>query len=116
MGEVGSALSSAKAILVTGGAGYIGAHVCEALAAAVAGLSATYPGIEARKAANGWEVFMPDALRIGHEEHFAQVTRNYLRFLAITLLDRAAHKHVELLISSTQFNISLQLNGIVCLK
>ncbi|NSX34561.1 UDP-glucose 4-epimerase GalE [Brevundimonas vesicularis] len=34
MGEVGSALTSAKAILVTGGAGYIGAHVCEALAAA----------------------------------------------------------------------------------
>lgn len=34
MGEVGSALISAKAILVTGGAGYIGAHVCEALAAA----------------------------------------------------------------------------------
>ena len=33
MGEVGSALTSAKAILVTGGAGYIGAHVCEALAA-----------------------------------------------------------------------------------
>jgi UDP-glucose 4-epimerase/UDP-arabinose 4-epimerase len=34
MGEVGSALTSAKAILVTGGAGYIGAHVCEALAVA----------------------------------------------------------------------------------
>lgn len=34
MGEVGSALTSAKTILVTGGAGYIGAHVCEALAAA----------------------------------------------------------------------------------
>ena len=34
MGEVGSTLTSAKAILVTGGAGYIGAHVCEALAAA----------------------------------------------------------------------------------
>ncbi len=34
MGDVATGLTSGKAILVTGGAGYIGAHVCEALAAA----------------------------------------------------------------------------------
>ena len=34
MGAAGSTFTSQKSILVTGGAGYVGAHVCEALAAA----------------------------------------------------------------------------------
>lgn len=34
MGAAGSTVRSRKSILVTGGAGYVGAHVCEALAAA----------------------------------------------------------------------------------
>ena len=49
MGEVGSALTSAKAILVTGGAGYIGAHVCEALAAA------GYPRAEIARLLRTWD-------------------------------------------------------------
>jgi hypothetical protein len=29
---------------------------------------------------NGFHVMIPDALRIGHEAHFAQVTRNFLSY------------------------------------
>ena len=28
------------------------------------------------------KLVIPDALRVGHEAHFAQVTRNFLRYLA----------------------------------
>jgi len=48
----------------------------------VAGLQDDYPGIEAKEHEGGWEIVIPDSLRVGHEAHFAQVTEAYLKYLA----------------------------------
>lgn len=47
----------------------------------IAGLAAKYPGISVEPLKNGFHILIPDALRVGHEAHFAQVTRNYLDYL-----------------------------------
>jgi predicted dehydrogenase len=44
-------------------------------------LQAKYPGIELKKVASGWQVVIPDKYKEGHEEHFARVTQNFLRYL-----------------------------------
>ena len=54
----------------------------ETLRAAVAKLNATWPGLELKPAGAVWEVTIPAKYRVGHEEHFAQVTEKFLRFLA----------------------------------
>ena len=48
---------------------------------AFAGLEAEYPGIALKKAANGYEVVIPETYRNGHEAHFAEVTEKYLEFI-----------------------------------
>ena len=40
-----------------------------------------YAGVELKKLASGWEVVIPDSYKVGHEAHFAQVTKNYLNYL-----------------------------------
>ena len=44
----------------------------------VAALQTAYPGVGLVKLSGEWRVTVPDALRIGHEEHFAQMTRRFL--------------------------------------
>jgi hypothetical protein len=44
----------------------------------VAALQAAYPGIGLTKHGPEWRVIVPDALRIGHEAHFAQMARRFL--------------------------------------
>jgi predicted dehydrogenase len=58
------------------------AHFEQDLRAAVAKLNATWPGLEPKPAGAAWEIVIPDKYRVGHEQHFAQVTENFLRFLA----------------------------------
>lgn len=41
-------------------------------------LQTAYPGVSLAKLGREWRVTIPDALRIGHEAHFAQMTRNFL--------------------------------------
>jgi predicted dehydrogenase len=53
-----------------------------ALRAAVERLCGTWPGLEVKPAGARWEITVPDKYRVGHEAHFAQVTEEYLRFLA----------------------------------
>jgi predicted dehydrogenase len=50
--------------------------------AAVTRLNASWPGVVLKPAGTSWEVVIPDKLRVGHEEHFAQVTERFLRYLA----------------------------------
>ena len=52
-----------------------------ALESAVARLALKYSGLLAEPAESGYHILIPDLLRVGHEEHFAQVTRNYLSYL-----------------------------------
>ena len=54
----------------------------ETLRAALAKLNATWPGLDVEPAGAAWEIVIPDKYRVGHEQHFAQVTGNFLRFLA----------------------------------
>ncbi|TZF81544.1 oxidoreductase [Pedobacter sp. BS3] len=41
----------------------------------------TYPGIAYKKSAKGWEVVIPDSYKVGHEAHFAEVTKRFLQYL-----------------------------------
>ncbi len=52
-----------------------------ALEAALKQLRQSYPGLATRPAADGWEIVVPDALRLGHEAHFSQVMERYLQYL-----------------------------------
>ena len=51
------------------------------LRAALAALSATWPGLDLKPAGDSWEIVVPKKYAVGHEAHFAQVTERYLRFL-----------------------------------
>jgi predicted dehydrogenase len=54
----------------------------KALRNALAKVCATRPGLDLKPAAKGWQIVIPDKYRVGHEEHFAQVTEKYLQYLA----------------------------------
>ena len=54
----------------------------QTLRAAVAKLNAAWPGLDVKPAGAVWEIIIPDKYRVGHEQHFAQVTEKFLRFLA----------------------------------
>ncbi len=58
------------------------AHFEQTLQTALARLNATWPGITLKPAGAAWEIVIPDKYRVGHEQHFAQVTEKFLRFLA----------------------------------
>ena len=49
--------------------------------AALARHRGTTPGVAVDERRGEIHVVVPDALRVGHEAHFAQVTRNFLRYL-----------------------------------
>ncbi len=53
----------------------------EKLAGAIQRLNEKYPGLVIKPTTAGWEIAIPDALRLGHEAHFKQVTEEYLRYL-----------------------------------
>jgi predicted dehydrogenase len=57
-------------------------HFEQTLQAAVAKLNVTWPGLELKPAGAAWEIVIPDKYRVGHEQHFAQVTEKFLRYLA----------------------------------
>lgn len=44
-------------------------------------LAGRYPGLALKRVKEGWEVIIPEKYKVGHEAHFAEVTKKYLRFL-----------------------------------
>lgn len=48
---------------------------------AIARLQAKYAGVSVKKAGNLWEVVIPESLKVGHEDHFAEVAKKYLEYL-----------------------------------
>lgn len=40
-----------------------------------------YPGIELKDTVDGYEVIIPESYKVGHEAHFAEVTRKFLSYL-----------------------------------
>lgn len=57
------------------------AHVGDALRARVAQLQAHYPGVGLADLGGPFRVTIPDAYRVGHEAHFTEVTRQFLRYV-----------------------------------
>jgi hypothetical protein len=55
--------------------------VLAALQAKVSALQARFPGIQVQHLGDEWRVAIPDAYRVGHEAHFAQVTKQFLSYL-----------------------------------
>ena len=47
----------------------------------VASLAGRYPGLAVAEAGDAVQVLVPDALRTGHEAHFAEVTSRFLEYL-----------------------------------
>jgi predicted dehydrogenase len=55
--------------------------VAAALEKKVAALQGEYPGVGLRSLGGMYQVTIPDGFRVGHEAHFGQVTRQFLRYL-----------------------------------
>jgi len=58
------------------------AAVLAAVQAKLASVQAAHPGVGVEDRGTELHVIIPDRLRIGHEEHFGQVTRAFLRYVA----------------------------------
>jgi len=56
-------------------------RVGEALKRKIAALQSRYPGVGVTDLGKEWRVEAPDRYRVGHEAHFAQVTRKFLGYL-----------------------------------
>ncbi|MBC7759626.1 MAG: oxidoreductase [Phormidesmis sp. FL-bin-119] len=48
---------------------------------AIARLETKYTGISVKKSANLWEIVIPEKLKVGHEDHFAEVAKRYFQYL-----------------------------------
>ena len=57
------------------------ADVLAAVTAKVASLQRDYPGVAVEPRDADIHISIPDRFRIGHEAHFAEVTKNFLRYL-----------------------------------
>ncbi len=54
------------------------ADIGGALGRRVAALAETYPGLGLEERAGEWRIVIPDALRIGHDAHFRELTKSFL--------------------------------------
>jgi len=51
------------------------------LSGSVKTLAAKYPGLSYEQVDSEYHILIPESYRVGHEAHFAQVTKNYLTYL-----------------------------------
>jgi predicted dehydrogenase len=58
-----------------------GGDVGDALANVIAALQQKWPKVAAKQDGDNWEIVIPDKYKVGHEEHFAQVTKAFLGYL-----------------------------------
>jgi predicted dehydrogenase len=55
-----------------------GADIGAALERRIAALGGAYPGLGLKKSGGEWKIVIPDALRIGHDAHFRELTKGFL--------------------------------------
>jgi hypothetical protein len=55
-----------------------GADIGAALERRIAVLATTYPGLGLERRGGEWRIIIPDALRIGHDAHFRELTKGFL--------------------------------------
>ena len=48
---------------------------------AIGRLEGNYPGLALKKSGKLWELIIPEKYKVPHEEHFAEVVKNYLTYL-----------------------------------
>ncbi len=58
-----------------------GTGLTKLVQAAIGNLQKNWPGVTVKTSDNGWQVVIPQKYKIGHEGHFAQVTKAYLSYL-----------------------------------
>jgi predicted dehydrogenase len=44
-------------------------------------LQIKYPGLDIKKNGKNWQVVIPEKFKVGHENHFAEVTKKYIEYL-----------------------------------
>ena len=54
------------------------ADIGAALERGIAALARTYPGLKLEPSQGEWRIVIPDALRIGHDAHFRELTKGFL--------------------------------------
>jgi predicted dehydrogenase len=54
------------------------AEIGTALERRIAALATTYPGLGVERRDHEWRIIIPDALRIGHDAHFRELTKGFL--------------------------------------
>jgi len=47
----------------------------------ITALQDKFPGLDVKKQGDSWHIIVPEPLRTGHESHFAQVVKRYLKYL-----------------------------------
>jgi predicted dehydrogenase len=69
------------------------ADIRAALERRIAALAATHPGLGLERRGGEWKIIVPDALRIGHDAHFRELTKDFLarveRRATLTAVERA---------------------------
>jgi hypothetical protein len=55
-----------------------GADIGAALERCIAALAETHPGLGLERRGGEWKILIPDALRIGHDAHFRELTKGFL--------------------------------------
>ncbi len=48
---------------------------------AIARLQTKYAGVSVKRTGSLWEIVIPEKLKVGHEDHFAEVAKKYLEYL-----------------------------------
>lgn len=77
----GKADGHRPALYVVPNAGQDAKPILDAVRARLAAVADTYGGVEVEDRGAELHVRIPESLRVGHEEHFAQVTSRFLRYL-----------------------------------
>ncbi len=80
--EQGAAQNFKTALYVENKSGVPAAQFEKTVRAAVERLNAKWPGLSVKQSDALWEIVIPDSYRVTHEQHFAQVTERFLKYLA----------------------------------
>jgi hypothetical protein len=77
----GAAEAHRPVLYIEPGANASAEEFAGAMQGALSALRATYPGIDAQRAGDVWQVLVPEAYHVGHEAHFGQVATQFLGYV-----------------------------------
>ena len=77
----GAAEAYRPVLYVEPGANEGAVEFADAIQGSLSALRATYPGIDAQRAGEAWQVLVPESYHVGHEAHFGQVATQFLGYV-----------------------------------